>query len=110
MPNCIPNSVTHLIFGYYFNQPLLPNIIPNNVTHLTFGENFNQQLLPNCIPNSVTHLTFKFRFNQSLLNITSNLDELYLSEIFIKQLSHNFKKLYLINNDDEKYLFFENVF
>ena len=72
---------------------------------MTFGKYFNQPLLSNCIPNSVTHLIFGYCFNKSLLNITSNLDELYLSKNFTEQLPHNFKKLYLNN-----YLFFENDF
>ncbi|AUV58080.1 F-box and FNIP repeat-containing protein, partial [Bandra megavirus] len=52
----IPNSVTHLKFGKNFNKSIW-NSIPNSVTHLTFGEKFNQNI-KNCIPNSVTHLTF----------------------------------------------------
>src|ERR1700741_4295875 len=49
----IPNSVTHLTFGYCYNQ--ITNI-PNSVTHLTFGDDYDQ--ITN-IPNSVTHLTFR---------------------------------------------------
>ena len=51
MSGCIPNSVTHLTFGNYFNKPI-KNCIPNSVTHLTFGHWFNQNI-NDCIPNSV---------------------------------------------------------
>src|SRR5579872_6228717 len=60
----IPNSVTHLTFGYYFNQDI-KDCIPNSVTHLTFGAFFNQDI-KECIPNSVTHLTFGVSFNQDI--------------------------------------------
>ena len=35
--NHIPKNVTHLTFGYDFNQFLKVGVIPNNVTHLTYG-------------------------------------------------------------------------
>ena len=54
--DCIPNSVTHLIFGYNFNQ-LIKDCIPNSVTHLALGHNFKQNI--NDLPTSVTHLTFE---------------------------------------------------
>ncbi len=62
----IPNSVTHLNFGYDFNQALSIGVIPENVIHLTFGYSFNQPLSVGVIPNSVTHLTFVHSFNQPL--------------------------------------------
>ncbi|AEX61323.1 putative F-box and FNIP repeat-containing protein [Megavirus courdo7] len=52
--DCIPNSVTHLTFGYNFNQDIR-GCIPNSVTHLKFGQGFNQDI-KDYIPNSVTHL------------------------------------------------------
>ena len=39
--------------------------IPNSVTHLTFGFDFNKKI-KDCIPNSVTHLTFGWSFNQEI--------------------------------------------
>ena len=53
----LPLYVTHLTFGWYFNQNI-EGCIPNSVTHLTFGFGFNQKI-EGCIPNSVTHLTLK---------------------------------------------------
>jgi hypothetical protein len=61
----IPNSVTHITFGNWFNQSLKEGQIPNSVTHLTFGRNFNQPLKKGDIPNSVTHLTFGW-YNQEI--------------------------------------------
>ena len=65
----IPNSVTHLTFGCCFNQEI-NNCIPNSVTHLTFGNCFNQEI-KNCIPNSTTHLTFGNHFNRKIKNCIS---------------------------------------
>ncbi len=62
----IPNDVTYLEFGYYFNQSLKEGLIPKSVTHLTFGKHFNQLLKENDIPDSVIHLTFGNDFNQPL--------------------------------------------
>jgi len=62
----IPSSVTHLVFGWSFNQPLNVGVIPSNVTHLTFGNNFDQHLNVGVIPSSVTHLVFGWDFNQPL--------------------------------------------
>ena len=43
----------------YFNDITIEKgDIPNSVTHLTFGYKFNQILYKECIPNSVTHLNF----------------------------------------------------
>ena len=62
----IPNTVTHLTSGYFFNKQLKKGDISNSVTHLTFGTHFNQSLKHGDIPNSVTHLTFGSHFNQRL--------------------------------------------
>lgn len=81
----IPKTVTHLIFGWYFNQPLgtsipigvrdltfgwcfnqpLESSIPRDVRYLTFGYNFNQPL-GESLPDTITHLRFGAQFNQPL--------------------------------------------
>ena len=38
----ILESVSHLTFGYGFNQPLQFHSIPDSVTHLEFSYEFNQ--------------------------------------------------------------------
>ncbi len=68
-------NLTHLQFGYSFNQPLgdsLTRLI--SLTHLTFGNNFNQPL-GNSLYNltSLTHLTFGLNFNQPLGDSLSRL-------------------------------------
>ena len=75
----IPNSVTHLTFGYNFNQPLKKDDIPNLVTHLTFDYDFNQPLKKGDIPESVTHLFFNELFNQPLddNNLPKNIIEVW---------------------------------
>uniref|UniRef100_A0A6C0C9X5 F-box domain-containing protein n=1 Tax=viral metagenome TaxID=1070528 RepID=A0A6C0C9X5_9ZZZZ len=55
----IPRSVTHLKFGFHFNQIIKKGDIPSSVIHLTFGFSFNQQIDQHNIPSSVTHLKFK---------------------------------------------------
>jgi len=75
---CLPPSVTHLIFGKFFNQPIerkqiplssvdqqIESDIPASITHLTFGDSFDKPIKC-CIPQSVTHLKFGKCFNQSI--------------------------------------------
>jgi hypothetical protein len=38
--NSLPNTITHLTFGYSFNQKV--DNLPKDLTHLTFGRRFNQ--------------------------------------------------------------------
>ena len=58
----IPDCVTHLEFGFYFNQPV--NNLPNSITHLNFGYCFNQSV--NNLPSSITHLEIGGKFNKSV--------------------------------------------
>jgi hypothetical protein len=57
-PTTIPDSVTHLTFGRYYNKL---TALPNSVTHLIFGHNYDQ---PTTLPNSITHLIFGACYNQ----------------------------------------------
>ncbi len=60
-------SLTHLQFGNNFNQPLgdsLTRLI--SLTHLQFGNNFNQPLGDSLTRLSLTHLQFGNNFNQPL--------------------------------------------
>ena len=83
-PNCIPKTVTTVIFGKEFNQPLITidennfveRLLPDSVTCLEFidGSKYNQPLIINNIkvlPNSITKLVLSSRFNQPL--IVSNI-------------------------------------
>ncbi len=84
----IPDSVIYLTFGNEFNQPLEKGDIPDSVTHLTFGQDFNQELRKGDIPDSVTHLTFGKNFNKPLNddNLPSNLIEIILDDIYSLRL------------------------
>ena len=64
--NTLPSTLTHLKFGYYFNQNI-ENILPPNLKQLTFGYTFNQPV-KNLLPNGLTHLTFGTMFNQDIHN------------------------------------------
>jgi hypothetical protein len=78
----IPETVTHLTFGTQFDQSIT-NVIPRSVTHLIFGQNFNQPIKQNDIPDSVTHLTFDFCFNQSIKNnIPASVSHLTFGDLF----------------------------
>ena len=48
----IPNSVTHLILAWAFDQPL-EGLVPNSVTHLILGKNYNQVLIKNDLPKNL---------------------------------------------------------
>ena len=65
----IPNSITHLTFGFHFNQSV--DQLPNSITHLTFGFYFNQSV--DKLPNSITHLTFGPDFNKSIVKLPNSL-------------------------------------
>src|SRR5690606_28877215 len=52
---CLPTSITNLIFGKKFNQPI-QNCIPSSVTHLIFGHLFNQSI--DDLPYGIEELTF----------------------------------------------------
>jgi hypothetical protein len=64
----LPNTITHLTFGYYFNKKC--NNLPNTITHLTFGYNFNKNIKR--LPNLITHLTFGWKFNQKVGHMETN--------------------------------------
>ena len=82
---CIPDSVTHLKFGFYFNQTINGGV-PDSVTHLAFGDYFNQPI-NSCIPNSVTHLTFGYDFNQSIDQIPNSVISISLSSNYKLSIS-----------------------
>lgn len=73
LAGAIPDSVTHLTFGEYFNQDL-SNVITNYVTHLSIG-NFFDHPISNKILNKVKFLTVPARYKKNLSNkITAVID------------------------------------
>jgi len=81
----MPDSITHLTFGWFFNQPI-NSCIPDSVTHLTFGYNFNQTI-NGCIPDSITHLTFGYDFNQSMDSMPNSVVNILLSRNYRREIS-----------------------
>ena len=62
----IPNGVTHLIFGWDFNQQLDKITFPDSLQKLYFGYHFNQSLDNVIFPNSLQILCLSYHFNQQL--------------------------------------------
>uniref|UniRef100_A0A6C0CB88 Uncharacterized protein n=1 Tax=viral metagenome TaxID=1070528 RepID=A0A6C0CB88_9ZZZZ len=83
--DCIPSSVTHLSFSFYFDQPIKIRI-PSSVTHLRFGYCFNHSI-KDIIPSSVTHLLLGATFNQSIKgSISSSITHLTFDAGFNKSI------------------------
>jgi len=59
----LPPTLTHLTFGYWFDQPLDNVTFPLTLTHLTFGNWFNQPLDNVTLPST---LTLSEQYNRSL--------------------------------------------
>ncbi|EFA82363.1 FNIP repeat-containing protein [Heterostelium album PN500] len=53
----IPNSVTTLKFGKYFDQPLINTLLPDSLTDLTIGPNYKQPFNIDSFPSSLKKLT-----------------------------------------------------
>ena len=97
-PTLLPNSLTHLIFGHEFNQPVdnLPQSLtylkfewdfnqpvdnlPESLIYLSFGENFNQTV--DNLPNSLTDLEFGYHFNHPVDNLPQSLTHLKFGNDF----------------------------
>jgi hypothetical protein len=72
----IPNSITHLTFGEYFNNQPINDCIPNSVTYLKFRGQYFYKPIENCIPNSVIHLSLGYNrcvFKASLPSSVTHL-------------------------------------
>ena len=69
----LPNSLTQLTFGNYFNQPITKEVLSNSLTQLKFEYSFNQPITKEVLPNSLIQLTFGSSFNQP---ITKEVEQL----------------------------------
>ena len=83
MRNALPNSIIHLTFGYCFNKDV--SNLPNSITYLTFGRSFNQDV--SNLPNSITHLIFDWKFNQDTRNLPNSLTYLKFGYCFNQNIS-----------------------
>jgi hypothetical protein len=94
----LPETLTQLCFDTYFNQPI--DNLPKSLTHLTFVLHscFNQPI--DNLPKNLTHLTFGINFNQPVDNLPENLTHLKLhcknNKIIIPK---NVSELYIMNNN-----------
>ncbi len=68
----LPSSITHLTFGYNFNQ--LVDDLPPSITHLRFGGCFNRCV--DHLPPSIRHLKFGFYFNQTVEKLPPSITHL----------------------------------
>lgn len=75
----IPNTVTHLTFGYWFDKSI-DKIMPLSVTHITFGENFKQSI--NDLPESVVEVTLSTTYRARISkHITNRVKIIKISPI-----------------------------
>lgn len=62
----LPESLTYLKLGDYFNNPLIPGIFPPTLTYLDMGYSFNHPLIPGHFPPSLTNLKLSNCFDHPL--------------------------------------------
>jgi hypothetical protein len=65
---CIPESITHLIFRDWYYYEKIKEYIPVSVTHLTFSGCF-KMLLDDIIPSSITQITLPWDYNLPISKI-----------------------------------------
>jgi len=82
--NTLPNSLTKLTFGWFFNKPIDKNTLPCDLTELTFGEDFNQSIDRNVLPINLKRLEFGHDFNHSLKKgvLPNSLTQLIFGAMF----------------------------
>jgi hypothetical protein len=61
-----PNTLTHLNFGWEFNQPIEVRVLPQSLTHLTFDGYFNQPIEKDVLPQSLTHLVLPIKYSHTI--------------------------------------------
>jgi hypothetical protein len=94
----LPASLTHLEFGYWFDQPV--DHLPASLTQLTLRGRFNQPV--DRLPASLTHLTLKGRFNQPVDHLPASLTHLEFGYSFnqsVKHLPASLKRVYVPGKD-----------
>jgi hypothetical protein len=79
-----PLRLTHLTFGWNFNQPVYH--LPSSLTHLEFRGNFNHPV--DRLPSSLTHIKFGWMFNQPVNHLPSSLTHLEFRGNFNPPVNH----------------------
>ncbi|KAM9958206.1 hypothetical protein ACTFIW_001066 [Dictyostelium discoideum] len=87
----IPDTVTHIVFGSFFNRQIQLNTIPNGVKFIQFGYSYDQALIPGSLPDSLQQLTFGDMFNKPIEEntIPSSVIKLVYGENFYQELNSN---------------------
>ena len=86
--------------GFNFNQEMR-NLLPNSITHLTFGDYFNQDV--NNLPNSLIYLSFSWDFNQDISKLPKSITYLKFSTSDNSKFNHNLNPyLYHLTSFDIK--------
>ena len=101
----LPNSITHLVFGYCFNNKLKPNVLPKYLIKLVFGVKYNQEIEYDVLPIGLKYLTFGYDFNKFIKKRVIPNTVIYLT------FGYHFSNRNLQNKsipDSVKYLFFQN--
>jgi len=62
----LPDCLTKLEFGTMFNKSISTDVLPSNLTYLKFGDNFNQPITNNILPDGLSVLIFGNSFNQPI--------------------------------------------
>ncbi len=73
--SALPPSLTHLTFGYFFNQQCN---IPPNIKYLKL--NCNNIYIINSLPNSVTELELDYNFNLEMNNLPTSIKKLAIGK------------------------------
>lgn len=63
-PGVIPEGVTHVTFGFVYDQPLDVGVLPTTTKRVTFVFRFDQKLKVGDIPEGVTHLVMSHVYNK----------------------------------------------
>jgi hypothetical protein len=102
----LPKGLTHLTFGYKFNQPV--DNLPKGLTHLTFGYYFNQPV--DNLPKNIYLLKLDC-FNNNNFIIPKNVKELYIynNNILINNLPENIEKINIFFDEENEINKIENL-
>lgn len=88
----LPDSLTHLTFGEYFNRAV--DNLPPGLTHLTFVSAFNKAV--DNLPQSLVELTFGDSFNQPVDSLPPSLKLLRFGLMFNQPVDNLPKTLTLL--------------
>ncbi|GAM17915.1 hypothetical protein SAMD00019534_010900 [Acytostelium subglobosum LB1] len=75
LPSSLPDSITVLTLGFYYNQPINVNTLPKSLNTLTFGQKyrFNSIIAPDSLPHTLIQLKFGKIFSKLTDKLLSSL-------------------------------------